>query len=599
MSIEMRKSGIDVVGDIPWGTHFCLFYETKDDILDAVVPYCKVGLENHEYCLWVVSEPLRVEDAWYALAQAIPDLDRYVSDRSMEIVSAHDWYLHGGVFDLKRVTDSWHEKLAGALARGYAGVRVTGDTAWLEKKDWKDFCEYEDSLNEAVANQRLAVLCTYRLASCGAFEILDVVRTHQFAVTKRQRSWDVIETAGLKQAKTEIMRLNEDLEQRVEERTSELTVLNGELTKEILERERAESALRRSEAFLAEAQTLTHTGSWALSTATRRIVHWSPEHFRLFGFDPHGGLPSLEAALERVHPDDRRRVVDAFERGIRDGAEHNVECRLVLPDGTVKCIHVVGHPVFNASGDLEAHVGTAMDVTERKRAEEVLEALAGRLIQAQEEERSRIGRELHDHISQTLGVLTIKIDQLSANADLTAGIAAPLDELRRDTSDIADDVRRLSHRLHSSTLDYLGLVPALQKLVAEFSERHGIATALAYASLPPSLPSEVALCLFRVAEESLTNVARHSKARSARVHVAGAPDGIHLTVEDAGSGFDVTSPDSRAGLGFISMQERLRVLHGTIQVDSAPSRGTRIDAWVPAMMRASARHEVAHGSDTV
>ena len=231
---------------------------------------------------------------------------------------------------------------------------------------------------------------------------------------------------------------------------------------------------------------------------------------------------------------------------------------------------------------------TNRDITERKRSEQVLEDLAGRLIHAQEQERSRIGRELHDHISQTLGVLTIKIDQLRANGEISPGIGGALDELRRDTSEITDDVHRLSHRLHSSTLDYLGLVPALHKLVSEFSERHGISITFGHTSMPASLPSDVALCLFRVAEESLTNIAKHSKARSAMVHVTGAPDGIHLKVEDAGTGFDVTSFGSAAGLGFISMQERLRVLHGTIHVDSAPSRGTRIDAWVPTMMLTSA-----------
>jgi signal transduction histidine kinase len=222
--------------------------------------------------------------------------------------------------------------------------------------------------------------------------------------------------------------------------------------------------------------------------------------------------------------------------------------------------------------------------TERKRAEQTLEDLAGRLIHAQEDERKRIGRELHDHVSQTLGVLAIKIDQLRAHEEVTRGIGGTLDALRRDISDITDDVHRLSHRLHSSTLDYLGLVPALQKLVSEFSERHGIRITFGHESLPAPLPSEVALCLFRVAEESLTNVAKHSKASSAHVHVAGAPDGIHLTVEDAGEGFEVTRAGRRAGLGFVSMQERLRVLHGTIHVDSAPARGTRIDAWVPPTM---------------
>jgi len=251
-----------------------------------------------------------------------------------------------------------------------------------------------------------------------------------------------------------------------------------------------------------------------------------------------------------------------------------------MPDGSVKYVHVVAHAVSDKSDSIE-FVGAVMNVTERRRAEEALEDLAGRLIRAQEEERRRVGRELHDHISQTLGVLTIMIDQLRADQAITPGAADALEELRQKTSDITDDVHRLSHRLHSSTLDYLGLVPALQKLVSEFSERHGIAMTLTHASVPSSLPSEVALCFFRVAEESLTNVAKHSKATSARVHIAGAEDGLRLTVEDAGEGFDVAGSESKAGLGFVSMQERLRVLHGTIRVDSAPSRGTRIDVWVP------------------
>jgi len=242
----MRKTGVDVVGDMPWGTHFCLFYETLADLLETLVSYCKAGLESREFCLWAVAAPLTTEDAMHALKRAVPDFDRYLDDKSMEIVLASDWYSENGRFDLKRVTDGWNEKLASASARGYAGVRVTGDSAWLEKQDWKNFCEYEDSINQSIANQRLTVLCTYPLAAFGADEILDVVRTHQFAVTNRRGTWDVIETAGHKQAKAEIRRLNEELEQRVVERTSQLTVVNKELTKEVLERQRAENDLEKA-----------------------------------------------------------------------------------------------------------------------------------------------------------------------------------------------------------------------------------------------------------------------------------------------------------------------------------------------------------------
>jgi len=253
MTTDMRKSGIDVVGEMSWGTHFCLFYETKDDLLGTLVPYCQAGLQAEEYCLWVVSEPVTIDEATHALRHAVPDLDRHLADHSMEIASARDWYLQGGMFDLKRVIGGWNEKLAGALASGLAGVRVTGDTAWLGKKDWRDFCEYEDALNDSVANQHLAVLCTYPLAACGAGEVLDVVRTHQFATAKRRGSWDVIETAGVKQAKAEIKRLNDELEQRVVERTGQLTA--------------ASEALRQAEAQLAHVTRVTTLGEVTASLA--------------------------------------------------------------------------------------------------------------------------------------------------------------------------------------------------------------------------------------------------------------------------------------------------------------------------------------------
>ena len=383
MHPDMRKTGVDVVGDMPWGTHFCLFYETRADLLETVVSYCKAGLENQEFCLWVVAEPLTGEDATHALEYAVPGLDRYLSDQSIEIVAARDWYLQNGTFDLRKVISAWNDKLARALARGYAGVRVTGDTAWLEKKDWKDFCEYEESLNQAVADQRLAVLCTYPLAACGAGEILDVVRTHQFAVTKRRGGWDVIETAGHKQAKAEIKRLNEELEERVLQRTSELTAVNTELTKEVLHRQRAERALQRSEAYLAEAQRLTHTGSWACDIVTRELRHSSEEHSRLYGFDPDQGTPTFEQFLQRIHPEDRPRVMALAQRATSAGKDFDAHFRIALPDGTTKYVYGVGHPVFTPSGDVGEFVGIVMDVTERKRADEALRQSETYLAEAQ------------------------------------------------------------------------------------------------------------------------------------------------------------------------------------------------------------------------
>ena len=308
MTNEMRKTGIDVVGDVPWGTHFCLFYETKDDILDTLVSYCKAGLESEEFCLWVVSEPVTVDEAKHALNQAVPELDRYLAGHSIEIVSAREWYLQDGTFDLKRVIGAWHEQLARALASGYTGVRVTGDTAWLEKKDWKDFCEYEEALNESVANQRLAVLCTYPLAACGAAEILDVVRTHQFATAKRHGRWDVIETAGVKQAKAEIKRLNEELEQRVVERTRQLTA--------------ASEALREAQAALTHVTRVTTLGEVTASFAHElnqplaAIVNNANACLGLLPSGRHGLDEVREALADIVSDADRASAIIERVRGL-------------------------------------------------------------------------------------------------------------------------------------------------------------------------------------------------------------------------------------------------------------------------------------------
>jgi len=206
MATEFRKTGISVVGDAPWGTHFCHFYETKQDLLDTLVPYFKAGLESKEFCVWVVSdsELITVAEAKEALARAVPDLDRHLADENIEILNGLDWYLEENVFNLERVTKAWDAKLKRALARGYDGMRVSGDTFWLNEKIWKDFVAYEKQLNDSITDLPMTLLCTYPLAKSGAAEILDVVHTHQFAIARRHGEWEVIETPELILAKAEI-----------------------------------------------------------------------------------------------------------------------------------------------------------------------------------------------------------------------------------------------------------------------------------------------------------------------------------------------------------------------------------------------------------
>ena len=188
-----RDSGIALVGALPWGTHFCQFYETKQDMIDILVPYFKAGLETNELCIWVTSDFLTEQDALEALKQGIPNFPSYQGKKQVEIFPHTDWYLLGGEFDLKRTLQMWMDKHDEALARGYDGLRVSGNPYWLDnKKDWDDFACYEAEINNVIGGTRLLVLCTYALQKCGVVEILDVVKNHEFALAMNQGRWQIV-----------------------------------------------------------------------------------------------------------------------------------------------------------------------------------------------------------------------------------------------------------------------------------------------------------------------------------------------------------------------------------------------------------------------
>ncbi len=200
--VEKRRSGIALVGDLPWGTHFCQFYKTRKDLLGMLIPYFRAGLENNELCVWVTSDFLTREDAIKALRKSIPDFDSYLEKGQIEIFSYKDWYLKGGSFDLQRTLDMWREKHDGALARGFSGLRVTGNPYWIDnKKDWDDFACYEAEINNVIGGMNLLVLCTYSLKKCGVAEILDVVKNHEFALAMNQGVWQIVEKPALGHAR--------------------------------------------------------------------------------------------------------------------------------------------------------------------------------------------------------------------------------------------------------------------------------------------------------------------------------------------------------------------------------------------------------------
>lgn len=200
---ENRKSGIALIGDLPWGSHFCQFYTTKKDLLDILIPYFKAGLESNESCVWVTSDFLTREDALRALKKGVPGFARYMEKGQLEIFPYQDWYLIGGSFDLRRTLNMWMDKHNEALAKGYSGLRVSGNPYWIDnKKDWDDFAAYEAAINDVIGGTKLLVLCTYSLKKCGVVEILDVVKNHEFALAMNQGKWQVVSMPALGHAHT-------------------------------------------------------------------------------------------------------------------------------------------------------------------------------------------------------------------------------------------------------------------------------------------------------------------------------------------------------------------------------------------------------------
>jgi signal transduction histidine kinase len=312
------------------------------------------------------------------------------------------------------------------------------------------------------------------------------------------------------------------------------------------------------------------------------VGKFSDEAYRILGIPRDGHPPTLTDLMNLVHPDDRASVSEATSEHGTHQDRGGLEYRIIRPNGDVRHVHARCDEKPDEVGRPHHAFGTIQDITDRKRTEAQLEDLAGRLINTQEEERRRIGRELHDHVSQRLAVLAIMTDRLRADSSLPAPVQAALDAIYSEADEISTEVHTLSHQLHSSVIDQVGLVPALEALLTEHSGLHGIHVEFSRCAVSHDLSSDAALCLLRIAQESLGNVIRHSRASTVRVDLRDAGDGVLLSIEDDGMGFQPQATETSAGLGFISMRERLRLVRGTLRVQSIPSQGTRIEAWVPS-----------------
>ncbi len=356
--------------------------------------------------------------------------------------------------------------------------------------------------------------------------------------------------------------------------------LLGEVFVNALERKKADEALRESEARLRLATDSAEAGLWVMDVDSGYI--WVTQRTRaLYHLDQEEEV-TYQSFLDIVHPDDRQMVRDAVQDSIDSGSDLRLEYRIVLPDGSIRWISARGRCETIAPDKPARLMGASVDITERKQAEGALRDLSGQLINAAEKERAHIARDLHDDFNQRLALLAVELDLLGQGPQESfEATQQQLAALSSSVRALSNDIQHLSHQLHPAKLEQLGLVTALQSLCREISTGSSMQVEFSAGDVPRSLPDELGLCLYRIAQEALQNVVKHSGADHASVEVSSGPGEICLTVTDSGRGFGPESEDTAKGLGLVSMQERVRLVGGELCVDSAPARGTRVEVRVP------------------
>jgi PAS domain S-box-containing protein len=349
--------------------HFCSIYESPQEHYAVAIPFIQIGLDRGEKCIYIADDGT-VGDVRQAMQSEGIDVDRATASKALVLATKEQAYLEHGSFHPDWMFTFWKEATQLAMSEGFSALRATGETEWVLRggRGLERWMEYESRLTHTLSESNCSALCQYNRRLFPPELILDVIRTHPMVVygsTVCRNLYYVPpdEFLGTNQTACEVERMLTNIREREH--------VEDALREQLTERRRAEEELRRSEAYLAEGQRISHTGSWGWNVATGELF-WSREHFRICGFDPETAKPSYPMFLERIHPKDRLFVEQTVDKAVRERSDLEMDYRIVLTDGSTKYLQSLGHPVISESGDLIEFVGTVMDVTERKRAEEAL-----------------------------------------------------------------------------------------------------------------------------------------------------------------------------------------------------------------------------------
>jgi len=340
-------------------------------------------------------------------------------------------------------------------------------------------------------------------------------------------------------------------------------------------------SLQRKESELKEAQRLAGVGSWQWEPDTD-TVEWSDELYRIAGRDPSLPAVSYQDHSQLYTRESWDQLRGAVETALDTGAPYELVLEMIRADGAHRWVTGRGEAQRDDTGRIARLRGTVQDITERKRAEEALSSMNGRLIEAQESERARIARDLHDDIGQRLALLSMALEQMKRLLPDSSGEAHSfLDALQKQAAEIISDVQAISHELHPPRLLHLGVVSAMRGFCGELSAQKDVEIDFRHENVPATVPPDLSLCLFRVLQEALHNAVRHSQVRQFDAHLRGTQDAVDLTIRDQGVGFDVEAASRGAGLGLTSMKERLKLVGGDLFIDSQATRGTTVLARAP------------------
>ncbi|HEY6369806.1 MAG TPA: PAS domain S-box protein [Candidatus Sulfotelmatobacter sp.] len=342
----------------------------------------------------------------------------------------------------------------------------------------------------------------------------------------------------------------------------------------------AEQALRDNEQRLRLAVQAGKMYAYEWDVATDKIVR-SEEYVNVLGYRDRAEGLTRQQLLDSIHAEDRALFASSFNHLTPENPTTQISYRALRPDGSLIWLEKSARGFFDEQGKLLRMIGMVTDITDRKLSEAALANASRRLIEAQEQERTRIARELHDDLGQSLALLAVELDQIQQDLSALPEVRSRVGELQKRTVDLATDVQSLSHELHSARLELVGIAAAMRGFCQAFGAKQRVEVDFQSRNLPLPMSRETSLCFYRVLQEALHNSAKHSGVRRVQVRFWGDADEIHLTVKDSGSGFDLEAAKDGQGLGLISMEERLKLLNGTLGIDSQPQRGTTIHARAP------------------